>query len=130
MKFKDCADFVQQINHYGKHGYVKKDSKYNPFTQVNSMKMVHKTTGDVEMFILYPDDESYDRDYKNDAFVRKIYIPKDYNTEVRKIEPKTDRRSREHRSPKYNKEETQDSSEIVDTPKPKPYSKPRSTDEV
>lgn len=103
MKFKEWEDFADQINEYGRYGYVKKQSSYNPFTKINVMIMEHQARGDEEIFVLYPDDESYDLDWENEPYVREPSRAEKFLEEMPKryFDPKIDRRTREHRSKSY-----------------------------
>ena len=126
MKFLEWEDFAREINEYGRYGYIKKRSSYNPFTGVNSMTLEHKTRFDVVEFVLYPDRESYDSDYKNEAYTPTPTRSEKFLQEMPKfhIEPKIDHRTREHRSERYpakpgEKKETEESPPRPPNP-PKP----------
>ena len=103
MKFREWEDFVDEINEYGRHGYVKKKSVYNPFTKVNMMVMEHKSRFDEVVFVLYLDDESYNLDWDNDPYIK----PRNRGEQMmgdmpkKRYEPHVDRRTKEHRSDKY-----------------------------
>jgi hypothetical protein len=103
MKFREWEDFANEINEYGRYGYVKKKSMYNPFTKVNTMVMEHKTRFDEVVFVLYPDDESYDVDWNNEPYIRPRTRGEQAMDDIPKqrYEPKVDHRTREHRSDKY-----------------------------
>lgn len=133
MKFREWADFADEINEYGRHGYVKKKSMYNPFTKVNTMIMEHKTQDEKVEFVLYPDDESYDLDWDNEPYIRPRSRSEKFVEEIPKkhFEPKVDRRTRDNRSDKYpekpgtkkdipNKSTPATKSDKTPPPKPKP----------
>lgn len=104
MKFREWEDFADEINEYGRHGYIKKKSMYNPFTKVNTMVMEHKVRDEEVEFVLYPDDESYDLDWVNDPYVRPKSRFEKFVDELPKRhydDEKIDRRTKEHRSDKY-----------------------------
>lgn len=129
MKFREWEDFADQINEYGRYGYIKKQSTYNPFTKVNVMIMIHHTRGDEEIFVLYPDDDSYDLDWENEPYVRPpLKAETNFDdTTKRRFEQVVDRRTREHRSNKYSdkpgtrKEESPHPK--PGPPKPRPFPK-------
>lgn len=124
MKFLEWEDFVKVINDYGRLGYIKKRTTFNPFTKVNTMIMEHKTRHNEVIFILYPDEESYDLDWTSEVYVRPPTRSKQFLNDMQKktFEPKIDRRTRENRSNNYpekpgtKKEETK----LTTSPQPKP----------
>lgn len=103
MKFREWEDFADEINEYGRHGYVKKKSAYNPFTKVNTMVMEHKTRFDEVVFVLYPDDESYNLDWDNAPYTKPRTRGEQMMDDMpkKRYEPYVDRRTKEHRSDKY-----------------------------
>jgi hypothetical protein len=104
MKFREWEDFANQINEYGRIGYIKKRSDYNTFTHVNSMIMEHKVRHDEVEFILYPDDESFDRDYSNEAYTKPPFRSDNRVSEADKnklFTPRPDQRTKGNRSQKY-----------------------------
>ena len=122
MKFLEWEDFAKEINEYGRYGYVKKQSSYNPFTGVNHMVLEHKTRfNDIVEFVLYPDQESYDRDYKNEAYIPTPTRSEKFLQEMPKfqVEPKIDHRTREHRSERYPVKPGEKKEELEESP-PRP----------
>jgi hypothetical protein len=103
MKFREWEDFASEINEYGRRGYIKKQAGYNPFTKVNIMVMVHRTRHDEVEFILYPDDEQFDRDYDNEAYVKPPFRSDNRVSpdELKLFQPRPDQRTKENRSQKY-----------------------------
>ena len=127
MKFREWEDFANEINEYGRYGYIKKRSSYNPFTGVNSITLEHKTRFDIVEFVLYPDDESYDRDYMNEAYVPTLKRSEKLLQEMPKIqiEPKIDHRTREHRSERYPAKPGERKEKLEESP-PSPPNPPQS----
>lgn len=127
MKFKNWDDFVETINEYGRHGYVKKKTEYSPFNNTNTMIMAHRTRNEEETFIFYEDEEAYDQDFKNDPYVK---VPKPNPALQQTIgvyQPQPDKRKKENRSENYperwggkNSDSLTESSTKEEKPKPKP----------
>lgn len=100
MKFLDWDDYTSVINEYGRQGYVKKSTSYNILNGINSMIMIHKYTEDTVELVLYEDEELYDLDITNEAYVK----PRLKHSDIPRLKPfeeNIDHRRKEHRSSEY-----------------------------
>lgn len=104
MKFKNWDDFVETINEYGRHGYIKKKTTYNALNGTNVMIMTHRTRDDQETFVLYDDEEDYDLDFENEPYVKpKSFVTPPAPSQKGVYQTKTDKRKRNTRSENYPK---------------------------